>query len=197
MRILQRLNPGPGIADFWAEFRRPNPYRWPILGGSVLLTGGLLYLLTDRSAGINWVAAGVVVVIAAIGIGALIAEHVRIRFGVLLAAVAITGGILYQFTAEKWRVPIAKPDVTYITTFDPNRTDAEIRAANLANQKVQDAIRAEQAKREAEARQAYRELGRATGVDVDAIEREIARDRARDRAREGGQAGAPVAGQPR
>jgi hypothetical protein len=192
MRMLQRLNPGPGIADFWAEFRRPNPNRWPILGGSALLTAGLLYLLTDRSAGINWIAAGVVAVVAVLVTGALIAEHVRVRFGVLLAAVAMTGTILYQFTAEKWRVPIARPDVTYITTFDPTRTDAQIRASILANQRRQDAIRAEQARREEEARKAYRELGRATGIDVDAMEREIARDNADA----SGPASTPVAPRP-
>jgi hypothetical protein len=193
MRMLQRLNPGPGIADFWTEFKRPNPYRWPILGGSALLTGGLLYLLTDRSATGDWIAVGVVALIAAIGIGAMIAEHVRIKFGILLAAAAITATILYQFTAEKWRVPIAKPEVTYITTFEPGRSDAQIRAANLANQKVQDAIGAERAKREEEAKNAYRALGRATGVDVDAMERDIARDNARASR----QASAPVAAQPR
>jgi len=26
-----RFNPTPGILDFWTEFRKPNPYRWPIL----------------------------------------------------------------------------------------------------------------------------------------------------------------------
>ena len=36
MGRLQRLNPGPGIVDFWTEFKRPNPYRWPILIASIL-----------------------------------------------------------------------------------------------------------------------------------------------------------------
>jgi hypothetical protein len=31
-----RFNPAGGIADFWNEIRRPNPYRWPILALSVL-----------------------------------------------------------------------------------------------------------------------------------------------------------------
>jgi hypothetical protein len=31
-----RFNPAGGIADFWNEIRRPNPYRWPILGLSML-----------------------------------------------------------------------------------------------------------------------------------------------------------------
>ena len=43
MRIVSRLNPVGGMKDFWSEFTRPNPYRWPILIASVLMTLGLLY----------------------------------------------------------------------------------------------------------------------------------------------------------
>jgi hypothetical protein len=38
-----RFNPASGIADFWNEFRRPHPYRWPILALSVLPVAGMLY----------------------------------------------------------------------------------------------------------------------------------------------------------
>lgn len=38
-----RFNPAPGLADFWNEIRRPHPYRWPILGLSVLPVAGMLY----------------------------------------------------------------------------------------------------------------------------------------------------------
>ena len=38
-----RFNPGPGLADFWNEIRRPQPYRWPILGLSVLPVAGMLW----------------------------------------------------------------------------------------------------------------------------------------------------------
>lgn len=31
-----RFNPKAGIVDFWSEFRKPNPYRWPILAVSTL-----------------------------------------------------------------------------------------------------------------------------------------------------------------
>lgn len=36
MAIRSRLNPTPGLIDFWNEFRKPNPYRWPILGLSAI-----------------------------------------------------------------------------------------------------------------------------------------------------------------
>ncbi|MEL7446553.1 MAG: hypothetical protein AAGK02_12200 [Pseudomonadota bacterium] len=34
-----RFNPKPGILDFWNEFRKPNPYRWPILAASMIPFG--------------------------------------------------------------------------------------------------------------------------------------------------------------
>lgn len=36
MLSRSRFNPAPGLIDFWTEFRKPNPYRWPILGISVI-----------------------------------------------------------------------------------------------------------------------------------------------------------------
>jgi hypothetical protein len=180
--MIDRLNPGPGLADFWAEFKRPNKYRWPILAGSALLTASLMFLLTDHAATLNWLVGGVLVLLAGVAVAAMIAEHVRIRFSVLAIAILITGVMLYQFTRERVRIPPARPDVTYISTFEPGRTDAQIEASNLANQKRQDRLNAEQAKRVEEVKDASRALGRATGLDVDAMERDIARDSTQDKA---------------
>ncbi|MGY6637618.1 MAG: hypothetical protein ACXIUO_10805 [Erythrobacter sp.] len=36
MLSRSRFNPAPGLIDFWNEFRKPNPYRWPILGVSAI-----------------------------------------------------------------------------------------------------------------------------------------------------------------
>jgi hypothetical protein len=36
MLSRSRFNPTPGLIDFWQEFRKPNPYRWPILGASLI-----------------------------------------------------------------------------------------------------------------------------------------------------------------
>ncbi|MBM0170463.1 hypothetical protein [Altererythrobacter sp. C41] len=132
MRLISRLNPTEGIGDFWAYIRRPQPYRWPILGLSVLMTGTLLF----------WV---------------------------------------FQ---EKYYLPPERPQVTYITTFAPGRTDEEIMASNRANQARQDALAAEQAEREEIRREIYRTLGRASGMDVEKIEREAAEARAREAAAE-------------
>ncbi|QYU67100.1 hypothetical protein J4558_19395 [Leptolyngbya sp. 15MV] len=130
MRYLSRLNPAGGFADFWHEFRRPNPYRWPILFVSFMITGGILSLII-------W---------------------------------------------DEVRIPPPRPEVTYITTFEPGRTDAEIAASNLANQQVQDELRAAAEERAELRREIYRDLGRATGMDVDAIDARVARERAADEA---------------
>jgi hypothetical protein len=190
--MIDRLNPGPGLADFWTEFKRPNKYRWPILAGSALLTASLMFLLTDHAERLNWVVGGVLALLAGLAIAAAIAEHVRIRVSVLAIAVLLTGGLLYQFTRERVRIPPPAPEVTYISTFEPGRTDAEIAASNRANQERQDRLKAEQAEREEKVKDAYRALGRATGLDVDAMERDIARDNPQER--KGAEpTGAPVA----
>jgi hypothetical protein len=36
MPSRSRFNPTSGLVDFWQEFRKPNPYRWPILGASAI-----------------------------------------------------------------------------------------------------------------------------------------------------------------
>ena len=125
-----RFNPRTGIADFWHEFRKPNPYRWPILLASALPIGLIMYWATD----------------------------------------------------EAVFIPPAAPDVTYITSFAPDRTDEEIVASNIANQERKDALAARRAEIEEQKRQMYRDLGRATGVDVDAMEAEIEAERAAEEA---------------
>lgn len=181
MRMIQRLNPGPGLADFWTEFRRPNPYRWPVLGGSALLTGSLLFMLTDHAVSMNWLVGAVLALIGGVVLAAVVAERVQIRIGVLAVAGLMTCILVYQFTRERVRIPSPPPEVTYISTFKPGRSDAAIAASNLANQREQDRLRAVQKAREEKAKDAYRALGRATGIDVDALERQIAREEAQDK----------------
>lgn len=134
MRALHRLNPGPGISDFWSEFRKPQPYRWPILAVSAL------------------------------------------PFAV----------IFYWAAGEEVYLPPERPTVTYITSFAPDRSEAEIIASNEANQAKKDELRAQQEEFEQKKREMYRALGRATGVDVDAMEAQIEAERVQ-KATENGQ----------
>ena len=48
MRLMSRMNPVGGVTDFWEEFRRPNPYRWPVLAASLVMTGTLLAWVTQE-----------------------------------------------------------------------------------------------------------------------------------------------------
>lgn len=184
MRMLQRLNPGPGIADFWTEFKRPNRYRWPILGGSVLLTSALFYLLSDNAVDLNWAVGGALAVVVGSVLVAVAQEHLKPNWSILLVASLLTLTIMYQFTKEKVRIPPPPLEVTYITTFDPGRSDAEILASNRENQARQDALRKREEELAELRRSLYRELGRATGIDVDKMEREIREQEAREAAAE-------------
>lgn len=141
MRLSPRYNPVGGIADFWQQIRRPTPYRWPVLGASLLSTFGLMFWLTQES--------------------------------VLVAP--------------------EPPKVSFISTFEPGRSDAEIVASNIANQQRKDRLAAEQAARDEKVKDAYRALGRATGIDVDAMERKIAADKAAEAARAAARTAGPPA----
>lgn len=104
------------------------------------------------------------------------------RWQILGVAVAMTFTMMVVFIPESQRVEPKRPNVTYITTFDPNRTDAEIVASNIENQKRQDKRRAELEALAERKKEAYKALGRATGIDVDAMEADIAREKAAEKA---------------
>lgn len=121
----------------------------------------------------------------------------RWRFAVLSAIV--TTAIFSVIWQEGAIGPPIRPTIDYITVWDPHRTDAEIMASNIANQKRKDRLAAEQAARDEEVRQMYKTIGRASGMDVDAIEAKAKADEAAAaRARAEAQAKipkAPVVGQ--
>jgi hypothetical protein len=76
------------------------------------------------------------------------------------------------------RAPPAKPDVIWISSWPEGRSDKEIIASNLANQKRKDA-EAELARKRAELRKEfYRKLARASGMDPDQLAREYGGNRA-------------------
>lgn len=130
MLSKSRFNPANGFADLWNEIRRPQPYRWPILGLSILPVAAMLY----------WA----------------------------------TGSTVY---GEPER-----PKVTYITTLDPGRTDAQIAAENRANQQIKDLRTAEEARIAEAKRNMYKALGQAAGMDVEDMERKAAAERAAEEA---------------
>lgn len=100
------------------------------------------------------------------------------RWRVLAISIAATTGLMLMIIPKSERITPEKPTVTYITSFAPDRSDEEIIASNLENKKKQEAIRADQERRAEFRKQMYRELGRASGLDVEAMERQIAADEA-------------------
>ncbi len=116
----QISSPRDAAGDFVHEWRRPNPYRWRILGVSVAATFTMMVILIPDS------------------------ERIEPR----------------------------APEVTWITTFEPGRTDEQIVASNIENQKRKDQLKAEAAERAERKRNAARALARASGFDPDELERQ-------------------------
>ncbi|MBH5321800.1 hypothetical protein [Aurantiacibacter sediminis] len=109
------------------------------------------------------------------------AEHWRQptphRWQILGVACAATFCLFFLFLPDTERAPPARPELVYISTFAEDRTDAEIIATNCANQELQDAIDARLAERAELRREMYRQLGRATFVDVDEMEAQAEAER--------------------
>ena len=104
------------------------------------------------------------------------------RWQIVGVSVALTFTIMILFIPESERAEPRRPDVTFISTFDPNRTDAEIVASNIENQRRQDERAARLEEIAQRKREAYEALGRASGFDVDAMKEQIERDRAAEEA---------------
>lgn len=85
--------------------------------------------------------------------------------------------ILYAATGTTVYGEPERPKIEYITTLDQARSDAEIMAENRANQEVKDLRAAAEARVEERKREVYKALGRATGMDVDEIERKAEAER--------------------
>lgn len=127
-----RFNPAPGVADFWNEFRKPNPLRVPLLLASMVPFGMIFWWLS--------------------------------------------GETLYKDPE--------RPTITYITTFDPTRTDNEIIASNEANQEIKDMREANAQALADRKRELYKALGAAAGMDVEEIDRRAREARAAEEAAE-------------
>ena len=132
MRYRSKFNAAGGLADFWSEWRKPTPHRWPILAASMLVSGSLFFWLTQ----------------------------------------------------ENYYYPPEQPDVTYITTYAPDRTDAEIIASNIEKQRLKDERQAEDDRRLQLRRDLYRTIGAASGLDVEEMEAQIRAEEAEAEAAE-------------
>jgi hypothetical protein len=92
------------------------------------------------------------------------------RWRIAALAAACTFAVFSLIWREEAKGPPRPPKITFITTFAPGRSDAEIAASNRESQKFQNYLDAEQTKRDEEVRHIYKTIGRVSGMDVDAIE---------------------------
>jgi hypothetical protein len=95
------------------------------------------------------------------------------RWRILGLSVALTFTMIVLLMPKTERAPPAKPDVIWINTFAPNRSEKEIVASNIANQKRKEAQEAIDAQKEEARKNFYRNLARATGFDPDELAREF------------------------
>ena len=114
------------------------------------------------------------------------------RWRILGVSVAATFALMMLLLPESERIQPRPPQVTWITTFAEGRTDDEIIASNVENQARKDRLAAEAAALAERRKEAYKALGRATGLDVDATEADIERERTAGRPAGAPQAQAPV-----
>jgi hypothetical protein len=116
----------------------------------------------------------------------------KYRWRFMLAALASTGGLFFMMTQESWKMAPARPTVIFINSWTGQRSDAEIRASNLVNQQRKDLDEADQQARDDKVKGVYRALGKASGMDVDAIEKQARADEKAEAAKAAA-SGAPVA----
>lgn len=94
------------------------------------------------------------------------------RWRTLAVSIALTAIVLYLFIPPNVKAPPKPYEVVYISTLEEGRTDEEIIASNIENQKRKDKWEAELREREQVTIDAYETLGRATFLDMDRLKRE-------------------------
>lgn len=106
------------------------------------------------------------------------------RWPILALSILPVALILYWAMGSTVYSEPERPAITYITTLDAARTDAEIVAENLANQEIKDLRKAELDRIAARKREIYKSLGAAAGMNVEEMERKAEAERAAEAAAE-------------
>lgn len=111
--------------------------------------------------------------LAALGdLGSELAKPYPHRFKIMAASAVITAGLFSVMWQEGAAGLPRPPEVTYVESLDPDRSEAEIVAGNVAATRAGRAAAAEEAASAERIRQMYKTLGRVSGMDVDRIEAE-------------------------
>ena len=102
------------------------------------------------------------------------------RWPILAVSLLITTALFSGLAGEQGRVLPRPPHIIYITQFRTGRSDAEIRAENIVNQRRKERLAEEQRKYDEETRTLYKAVGRASGFDVDKMDRDARAQNAAD-----------------
>lgn len=115
------------------------------------------------------------------------------RWQILGVAVALTFTLITLLVPKTERAPPAKATIIWISSWPEGRSDKEIIASNIANQKRKDAEAVVEKQREAFRKEFYRKLAKASGMDPDELAREYGKkDAAQTRAASPQPAGTPA-----
>ena len=106
----------------------------------------------------------------------------RWRYAALAALCSFSTFGIMALT-QNWVGERRLPQITYINSWPADRTEAETKAFIAANQKKKEAREQEQAASDAEARKLWMAVGKASGMDVEAIKRKADADAATDKAK--------------
>lgn len=106
------------------------------------------------------------------------------RWPVAVVAASITIGIFSIMAMESWKKPRALPDVTYITSWPEDRTEAETAAFIKANQKIKEDREAAIEAYDKEGRELWATLGKASGMDVKKLQNQAEAERKAEKAAE-------------
>jgi hypothetical protein len=116
------------------------------------------------------------------------------KWRILALSAAMTFSMFYVMFAQEAKGPPRPPEIIYFDSWSANRSDAEIIAGNIKATREREQREAAEAASQERIRQMYKALGRASGMDVDKIEREAKAEQAREAA---AKAAAPATIQPR
>ena len=101
----------------------------------------------------------------------------------ILAALCTFGTFGVMAVTQNWTGERRLPEITYINSWPADRTEAETKAFIAANQKKKDEREQADAAAAAEAQKLWMTVGRASGMDVDAIKKQADADAAKAKAK--------------
>jgi hypothetical protein len=104
------------------------------------------------------------------------------RWPILFVSILPAAGMVWWGVNSTVYGEPERPKIEYITTLDPARSEAEIMAENRANQEIKELRAAEEVRIAEQKKALYKSLGKAAGMDVEAIERKAEAERAAEKA---------------